>query len=182
MNAERMWADSLTGRTLRILGHWGAASLTGRLAQGAAACLAAGWRGSLLGRLLQADLSGSRALEGSWVVAAFAGAGRWVERGAERWASFFRRAAACSYVGQAAGEIERQAQQGGTAFWAGAALGLGLGIVLLGLARGGLTPARQAVAGTLAAAAVLLWAGPGWLETSLVVRFGRWLLDLGNGE
>lgn len=120
------------------------------------------------------------------MAAVLAAAGRWVERGAARWVGFFRRAAAGSYVGQALEKVVGRARQGGTAFWSGAALGLGLGIVLLGLARGGLTPARQAVAGFLAAAAVLLRAGAGnpvrWLEMSFVVRFGRWLLDLGNGE
>jgi len=182
VNAERVWAASVIGRTLMILGRWGAASFTGRLAQGIATCLAAGWRGSLLGRLLQADLSGGPALEGSRVAAALAAAGRRAEGGAERWVSFFRRAAAGSYAGQALREVARQARQGGTSFWAGAALGLGIGTLLLGLVRGGLSSARLAVAGTLVAIAALLLAGPGWLEGSLVVRLGRWLLDLGSGE
>lgn len=186
MDVTRSWEDSLTGRLLKGLMRWAAGSVTALLLAGTAGFLTAAGRGSLAGRFLAQDLAGSRLLAGSRVAA---WSGRWGRRlevaalAAGRWG---RAALASSRVAEAARGLKASAVRGGAAFLAGGALGLSAGVVLLGWARGGLTPRRLAAAALLALAGGVLAVSPGeparWWEGSLAVRLGRWLVNLGRGE
>jgi hypothetical protein len=180
----RFWRASVSYRVLSTLALWLQGSWSLCLLATALERLLAWGQWSLPGRVLRRDLSGEGLLAGSQVVKCGYALAERLERVGQRFGELLMRALPSSRL---VGAVQRGTESfyaAGGRFLAGAALGLGLGTVVFGLALGGLTPKRLWAAVSLFPLAGLLLLLPdeidAWLEGSLCVRWVRWFLRLGS--